>query len=141
MTYWERLNHLKLYSLERRRERYIIIYVFKIIHSLVPNPGIEWHENSRSGIYVTIPKASVKTPHQVKILQQHSFFCVGPKFYNSIPRELRRVFSQGLHPVNQFKRILDKFLSGIPDQPTVAGLTRAATSNSIIDQVYCIAPV
>ena len=29
-NYWERLHELKLYSLQRRRERYIIIYVWKI---------------------------------------------------------------------------------------------------------------
>ena len=28
---------LKLYSLQRRRERYIIIYVWKILEGLVPN--------------------------------------------------------------------------------------------------------
>ena len=27
LNYWERLNELKLYSLQRRRERYIIIYI------------------------------------------------------------------------------------------------------------------
>ena len=27
INYWERLHELKLYSLERRRERYIIIYI------------------------------------------------------------------------------------------------------------------
>ena len=32
-NYWERLKSLGLYSLERRRERYMIIYVFKIINS------------------------------------------------------------------------------------------------------------
>ena len=28
LNYWERLHELKLYSLQRRRERYIIIYIF-----------------------------------------------------------------------------------------------------------------
>ena len=31
LTYWERLDELGLYSLERRRERYKIIYVFKVL--------------------------------------------------------------------------------------------------------------
>ena len=30
LNYWERLQELKLYSLQRRRERYIIIYIWKI---------------------------------------------------------------------------------------------------------------
>ena len=37
LEYSERLASLKLYSLQRRRERYCIIYVWKIIEGLVPN--------------------------------------------------------------------------------------------------------
>ena len=36
LEYSERLVSLKLYSLQRRRERYCIIYVWKIIEGLVP---------------------------------------------------------------------------------------------------------
>ena len=37
LNYWELLNKLQLLSLERRRERYQIIYVWKILEGLVPN--------------------------------------------------------------------------------------------------------
>ena len=37
LSYTERLAVLKLYSLQRRRERYIVIYVWKILEGLVPN--------------------------------------------------------------------------------------------------------
>ena len=37
LEYSELLVSLKLYSLQRRRERYCIIYVCKIIEGLVPN--------------------------------------------------------------------------------------------------------
>ena len=37
LSYPERLTALKLYSLQRRRERYIILYVWKILEGLVPN--------------------------------------------------------------------------------------------------------
>ena len=37
LNYWERLHGLKLYSLQRRRERYIIIYIWMITHQMVPN--------------------------------------------------------------------------------------------------------
>ena len=37
LEYSEWLVYLKLYSLQRRRERYCIIYVWKIIEGLVPN--------------------------------------------------------------------------------------------------------
>ena len=35
--YWCRLSRNNLYSLERRRERYRIIYVWKILEGMVPN--------------------------------------------------------------------------------------------------------
>ena len=37
LHYWERLKKLKLMSLQRRRERYIIVLVWKILHQRVPN--------------------------------------------------------------------------------------------------------
>ena len=36
-NYWERLRQFGIYSLERRRERYQIIYVWKTINDIVPN--------------------------------------------------------------------------------------------------------
>ena len=35
-SYADRLSMLKLYSLQRRRDRYTIIYVWKILESIVP---------------------------------------------------------------------------------------------------------
>ena len=37
LTYWERLRALKIYFLQRRREIYLIIYVYKIIVGAVKN--------------------------------------------------------------------------------------------------------
>ena len=37
LNYWERLHELNLYSLQRRREHYIIIYIWKIPQHMVPN--------------------------------------------------------------------------------------------------------
>ncbi|XP_076042165.1 uncharacterized protein LOC143026057 [Oratosquilla oratoria] len=46
LNYWERLKILKLYSLERRRERYIMIYVWKVLEGTAPNPS----QNEGGGI-------------------------------------------------------------------------------------------
>ena len=48
MTYWQQLRFLKMYSLERRRDRYRIIYVWRILEGQVPNIGnqqitAKWH--------------------------------------------------------------------------------------------------
>ena len=39
-NYWMRLQSLKMNSQERRMERYRIIYIWKILESLVPNCGV-----------------------------------------------------------------------------------------------------
>ena len=38
LSYWELLKILGLFSLQRRRERYRIIYMWSIFEGLVPNP-------------------------------------------------------------------------------------------------------
>ena len=55
-NYWERLEKLKLFSLQKRRERYIIIYMWKIYHLLVPNGlRILWHYSDRRGVIADVP--------------------------------------------------------------------------------------
>ncbi len=49
LDYWERLSELKLYSLQRRRERYCILYVWKILEDRVPNVGIIVNQHPRKG--------------------------------------------------------------------------------------------
>ena len=52
MPYEERLNHLNLYSVQMRRDRYQIIYLWKIIEKFVPNlfDPITCTYSERSGI-------------------------------------------------------------------------------------------
>ena len=50
LNYYERLQHLKLFSLQRRRERFIIIHTFKIYRSLAPNDlNLQFHDHPRLG--------------------------------------------------------------------------------------------
>ena len=51
LSYPERLCALKLYSLQRRRDRYIIIHMWKIVEKLVPNLNtpITWKLSERRG--------------------------------------------------------------------------------------------
>ncbi|XP_076058676.1 uncharacterized protein LOC143035696 [Oratosquilla oratoria] len=41
LNYWERLKELQLFSLQWHRERYIIIYIWKVLEKRVPNTGIQ----------------------------------------------------------------------------------------------------
>ena len=48
LPYWERLISLRMISEQRRLERYKIIYVWKILHKLVANCGIEVNDSTTS---------------------------------------------------------------------------------------------
>ena len=52
--------------------------------------------------------------------------------FNLLPVWLRNL--DGV-TVDQFKGELDKFLSLVPDEPTIPGRGRAATTNSFLDQL------
>ena len=135
LTYWDRLKSLKLYSLQWRRERYIVIYVQKIVLGLVPNVGIRFNENERTGIYAIGPQIKPTLPSKIRSMRNDSFVVVAPRLYNLLPEKLRRK-TEGLHPILSFKTTLDHFLSKIPDEPTVNGLSRPAESNSLFHQVH-----
>ena len=67
INYWERLKTLNLMSLQRRRERYVIIMMWKIIiNGVVPNDmKIEYHHNERLGIRASLPGMSTKSKNSV----------------------------------------------------------------------------
>ena len=61
LDYWSRLEALNLMSLQRRWERYVLIYMRKILNCLVPNDvGILWTFSDRHGIKAVILKIPVK---------------------------------------------------------------------------------
>ena len=55
LDYWLRLKLLRLYSVEKRRERFIIVNLFKMLHGFVPNIGMTYTENDRTRIYFNQP--------------------------------------------------------------------------------------
>ena len=69
LNYWERLHELKLYSLQRCRERYIIIYIWKITQHMVPNiDGTMGHKikdrkHPRHGIQCLFSIQQTETQH------------------------------------------------------------------------------
>ena len=136
LDYWSRLKSLKLYSLERRRERYLIIYVFKIIHKLVPNYKMQRYSiktciTNRRGRLCIIPPLNMQTSAKIRTMIETSFAVRGPKLFNSITDDLRNYNGTVL----SFKNKLDKFLARIPDQPCLPDYPQPVTSNSIPDQL------
>ena len=140
-NYWDLLKRFKLYSLKRRRERYAIIYVWKIIENIVPNfshnengielGGISWYHHNRLGRKCMIPTIE-RGPFQS--IRSASLAFQGPRLFNCLPQNLRNLSGC---TVNNFKSKLDKFLSEVPDEPLVPNYVkyRRAQSNSLIDML------
>ena len=141
LDYWERLSQLGMYSQERRRERYMIIFLWKLAEKLVQGYKQDFVQNPRRGRLAVIHHPPTHQPPAVRKAREASLPCRGSKLFNLIPRELRGMSGTVL----QFKVSLDVWLSTIPDQPTVNGRQRAAKTNSLIDQVpmhqQCIDPL
>ena len=144
MSYWNQLKHLKLYSLERRRERYRIIYIWKILENLAPNISdlegkdkitAKWHP--RRGRECILPSICRKASCSVKRLREASLPVRGQQLFNILPSAIRNITDCS---VDSFKRRLDTFLGTVPDEPQIPGYTaqRRVDSNSLLDMT-CLA--
>ena len=133
MSYWVKLSELHLYSQERRRERYQVIFLWKISQGMVSGYNIDFtHTMGRRGRSI-IPKAVVRAaPSAVRNARERSLGVRGARIFNLLPEQIR---SMNTDHIDMFKNHLDVFLSSIPDQPTITGLGRAAESNSLLHQL------
>ena len=125
------LNYWKPCSLERRRERYMITYYWKIT-GIVPNIGIttehhQWHD--RSG---EIRKLARESTVKAKTICSASLKVRGCSLFNILCKHIRNAENV---TTNCFKKQLDRFLVSFPDQPCLPHYYKSAVSNSIIDQI------
>ena len=127
LSYWEKLSELKLYSQERRREQYMVIFIWKIIQGLVSGFDLQFTCGGvRRGTMVIPRQVNKYSPSVVRKAMESSLGV------NLLPENVRTMNTQH---IDYFKNHLDVFLSSIPDQPTVAGQGRAAESNSLLHQL------
>ena len=133
LNYRERLEKLYLYSQERRRDRYMIIFIWKIAMGLVDGYEMKFGgEQSRRGRECSVAEIVRNSPSSVKRARQDSLSVKGAKMFNLLPSDLRNINSD---KVQHFKGKLDTFLKLIPDQPTIAEEGRAAESNCLLHQL------
>ena len=132
LDYWDRLSSLKLYSQERRRERYQMVFLWKVAQGLVHGYQATFYQSDRRGRLMQLAPLCNSAPAAVKRARESSLQVRGAKLFNCMPRVLRDTFTG---TPEQFKFSLDKWLSTIPDQPTVPGRQRSAASNSLLDQL------
>ena len=126
--YWDRLKSLKMMSLQRRRERYIILQMWKLLHCISPNDlGVRFQDKNRRGFMANVPKLHKASLQHNQSLYDASFSVLGPRLWNTLPAHLTRVAD-----FEQFKNQLTNYLFTIPDRPPVAGYT-CQNSNSLLD--------
>ena len=129
LDYWDRLKRLDLISLQRRRERYIIIHVWKILHGLAPNDiDIIFYQHIRLGTRCRIPPIKKTASALAKSIYDKSFAVLGPKLWNIIPPNITSAPS-----LESFKsRLTSHLRSKYPDLPPVPGYT-TPNSNSLLE--------
>ena len=125
LSYQERLRTLNLYSLQRRRERYIIIYIWKILENLVPDmvKPIIYHMSDRRGRLCRV--CNVGTGH-TGTLAHSSFRWKGIRLFNSMPRYVRNITNCD---VISFKKKLDLYLTTILDNPSIPNHNNSLDNN------------
>ena len=135
LDYWQRLQQLNLYSLQRRRERFIIIHTYKIYKNLAPNDvSLQFHNNPRLGIQCKRLPIKAKRA-KIYTIRFNFFSHSAPRLFNLVPKQIKDAKT-----VNSFKNMLDKFLAKIPDNPPVSGYKRL-NSNSLCDWVGVVQQV
>ena len=137
LNYWERLHELlKLYSLQRRRERYIVIYIWKITQHIVSNidgnNGAHNKNQKTSKTWNTVCYSVSNKQKTSTIPSRECNQCIWPRLYNSLPKYLSDIESV---KTEKFKFELDKFLETIPDQQKMPNYVTASGSNNILDQL------
>ena len=130
--YWGKLSVLRVYSQERRRERYQICFLWKQCQGLIEGYSINWQLSERRGRLAVPNIIPATAPAKVKKARERSLGVHGAQIFNLLPASLRNESSGDFL---LFKNHLDIFLAIVPDQPTTSGLARAAASNSLLDQV------
>ena len=135
--YYQQLRYLKLYSLQRRRERFMIIYVWRIVEGQVPNvgsrqKGIRYTNHIRRGRTCIVGRLNKRAPCYVRHLKDASVTIHGTRLFNLLPADIRNL--SGCN-VDRFKNRLDRYLERVPDEPQIHDYTaqRRAESNSLID--------
>lgn len=127
LHYWERLKQLSVMSLQRRRERYIILHMWKLLHGHTSNDlQIQFLNRARLGYQAKLPTVSKESTRANQSLYDSSFSVMGPKLWNSIPYQLN-IISE----FTSFKNQLTRFMLSVPDMPPIHGYT-APNSNSML---------
>lgn len=126
-NYWERLQQLGIMSLQRRRERYQMIHIWKISQGLIPNDlQLVFYETSRYGLKCRRPRYDQRRKY-ISNVKFNSFTSNGPALFNVIPVKIKNSSSLPI-----FKSRLQKFITSFPDNPPTPNYVRQ-NKNSLVE--------
>ena len=142
LDYHQRLVKLDLYSLERRRERYLIIYAWQMIEGIKENTlGLIAKRYGRSRkIWSPVTPWSykgTKIKHSMRSKMHNSTAKKMERLFNTLPSNIRNTSEKS---IETFKRKVDTWLKTLPDTPKIDdyGSRVVAESNSIINQAVTL---
>ena len=137
LDYAQRLKKLKRSSIQRRHERFKIIYLYKIKEGLVPNisktKGLTFKKHIRYGYRCIVPYFPIRG--KARRARDNSYAWTACNLWNSLPKCVRNITGE---KVNFFKTKLDKVLAFYPDVPRCSSSGHSydrngRKSNSLID--------
>ena len=103
-NYWDRLKDMQLYSQERRRERYILIFLWKMSQGMVSGYQVTFSYSPRRGRMIVPNQIVAKSPAIVRRAREASLAVKGAKLFNLLPAPIRNIDSDN---VEIFKKELD----------------------------------
>ena len=120
LDYAQRLKELKRSSIQRRHERFKIIYLYKIKEGLVPNisktNGLAFKEHVRRGCRCVVPYFPIVG--KARRARDNSYAWTACNLWNALPKCVRSITGK---KVDFFKRKLDRALAFYPDVPRCGG--------------------
>ena len=133
---------MRLYSVQRRVERYRILYTYKMLTGKIPDLGLKEKHSSggRFGFQLAQAAHSTRATGSTRTLITRSIMNQGPMLFNLLPEEIKMFRGS----VDLFKVQLDRFLQTIPDVPRteseepVALSSEGVPSNRLEDWVRAI---
>ena len=133
-NYWSALREFKLYSLQRRRDRYILFYVWKILEGITPsiiddngNELLKNEHSLRRGRLCSVPGVSRKCSSSIQTIKRSCFSVYGANLFNVLPKSIRSISNCDFA---KFKNAVDLLLSDVPDEPHLNGYSRYRTGGS-----------
>ena len=90
LSYWDKLRTLRVYSQERRRDRYAIIFIWKISQGLVSGYELSFTpRSSRTGRKVIPTPVLRQAPAVVRRARESTLAVKGAQLFNLLPSTLR----------------------------------------------------